>query len=633
MGDRRITKRLVDSLKPTGQDHFIWDDTLPGFGVRVQPTGAKSYVVKYRAGSGRGAPTRRLTLGKVGTITPDEARALARKTLGAVAHGGDPAAAKTAERRASTLRELAEFFLAEHVEAKRKATTATHYRSLLDRIVLPALGSRKAEQITPSDLAKLHAKMRDQPYQANRMLEVISSLYSFAGKRKILPLGFNPARAIEQYPEKPRERYLSTDELSCLGDAVREAETVGLFYEIDETKPTAKYAPKEVHRRTKIGPHAAAAVRLLILTGARLREILHLKWEHVDLERGLLLLTDSKTGKKAIVLNAPALDILANLPRVGAYVIAGQAAGTNDEKPRADLNRPWRAIVRRAGLTGLRIHDLRHTHASVAAGLGLGLPIIGKLLGHTQPSTTARYAHLDADPLRRASDHIGSRIAAAMGDLKPRSGGEVVPLRHAGPAQSSVGKTRRVRPVDILDANLQKHREQLKSHLKVFLHQEAQCRWQAAAGLDFSSKECRDKIEHAILSLLFGSLAKKLLACPPNIRPSDWNAFRAQFKPLTRGRSKYRAYAKFVSLIAEAYETQTKKDNGGPFSELLEAAFDDANAVWKAAGFSKLIDGPHDRNARLDYARKVMQAARKDMRASRADGNAQRRKFAGSNFA
>jgi integrase len=435
MRDRRITKRLVDSLKSTAEDRFVWDETLIGFGVRVQPTGAKSYVVKYRAGSGRGAPTRRVTLGRVGTLTPDEARALARKTLGAVAHGGDPAAVKAAERRASTLRELAEIFLVDHVEAKRKPTTAAHYRSLLEKVVLPELGSRKAEQVTPSDLAKLHAKMRDRPYQANRMLEVVGSLYSFASKRKILALASNPARGIEQYPEKGRERYLTADELSRLGDAVREAETAGLPYDIDEAKPTAKHAPKKVHRRTKIGPHAAAAIRLLVLTGARLREILHLKWVHVDFERGLLLLADSKTGKKAIVLNAPALDILANLPRVGAYVIAGQAAATDDDKPRADLNRPWRAIVKRAGLTGLRIHDLRHTHASVGAGLGLGLPIIGKLLGHTQASTTARYAHLDADPLRRASEHIGSRLAAAMGDLKPRPGGEVIqmedtPRRH-----------------------------------------------------------------------------------------------------------------------------------------------------------------------------------------------------------
>jgi len=429
MHDRRITKRLVERLRPTGAEHFIWDDTLIGFGVRVQRTGAKSYVVKYRAGSGRGAPTRRVTLGKVGTLTPEEARTLARKALGAVAYGSDPAALKAAERRASTLRELAEVFLAEHVEAKRKPSTATHYRSLLEKVVLPELGSRKAEQVTPSDLAKLHAKMRKRPYQANRMLEVVGSLYSFASKRKIVALGFNPAHGIEQYPEKARERFLTADELARLGDAVREAETLGLPYDIDETSPTAKHAPKRSNRRTKIGPHAAAAVRLLILTGARLREILHLKWDHVDLERGLLLLPDSKTGKKAIVLNAPALDILSNLPRVGAYVIAGQAAGMDTDKPRSDLNRPWRAIVKRATLQGLRLHDLRHTHASVGAGLGLGLPIIGKLLGHTQPSTTARYAHLDTDPLRRASEHIGGRLAAAMGDLMPRAGGEVIPMQ------------------------------------------------------------------------------------------------------------------------------------------------------------------------------------------------------------
>jgi integrase len=429
MHSKQITKRLVDRLRPSDAEYFAWDGKLAGFGLRVQPTGAKTYVVKYRAGSGRGAPTRRVTLGRVGTLTPDGARALARKALGAVAHGSDPAALRAAERRASTLRELAEIFLAEHVEAKRKPTTATHYRSLLEKVVLPELGSRKAEQVTTSDLARLHAKMRDRPYQGNRMLEVVGSLYSFAGKRKILPLGFNPARGIEQYPEKRRERFLNVDELTRLGDVVREAERVGLPYEIDGAKPTAKHAPKESHRRTKIGPHAAAAVRLLIFTGARLREILHLKWEHVDFERGLLLLPDSKTGKKAIVLNAPALGILRNLPRVGTHVIAGQSASTDIDKPRSDLNRPWRAIVKRAGLTGLRIHDLRHTHASVGAGLGLGLPIIGKLLGHTQHSTTARYAHLDADPLRRASERIGRLLAAAMGPNSPAKRDTVVRMR------------------------------------------------------------------------------------------------------------------------------------------------------------------------------------------------------------
>jgi integrase len=374
---------------------------------------------------------RRVTLARVGDVTPEEARTLAEKVRGSIAHGIDPAAIKAGERQADTLRDLAAKFLAEHAKAKRKESTAEQYRDALERLVLPELGSRKAGKVTVAEIAKLHAKLKTHPYQANRVLAVVSSLYSFAAKRHLVPHGTNPARGIEKYFEEGRERFLSTQELTRLGEAIREAETVGLPYVVDGAKPKAKHAPKEENRRTVIGPHAAAAMRLLILTGARLREILNLKWEHVEFERGMLLLPDSKTGKKAIVLNAPALDVLANLPRVGAYVIAGQAAGTKEECPRADLKRPWQAVAKRAGLHGVRIHDLRHTHASVGAGAGLGLPIIGKLLGHTQASTTARYAHLDADPLRRASERIGGQIAAAMGGQKP-SGGEqatVVQLR------------------------------------------------------------------------------------------------------------------------------------------------------------------------------------------------------------
>lgn len=419
-----ITKRSVDALKPAAAEYFLWDEKLAGFGVRVQTTGARSYVVKYRAGSGRSTPTRRVTLGAVGKLTPDEARKLAKTTLGTVAHGADPAAVKAAERRGATLKELAELFLTDHVEARRKGSTAAHYRDVLERLVLPELGSRKAEKVTVADIAKLHTKQRAHPYQANRMLAVVGSLYSFTGKRRILPIGLNPARGIEKYPERGRERFLSFKELTRLGEAIREGETVGLPYTVDETKHKAKHAPKKEKRRTVIGPHAAAAMRLLIFTGARLREILHLKWEHVDFERGMLLLADSKTGKKAIVLNAPALTVLTNLSRVGGYVIAGQAAGTDKEQPRSDLKRPWQAVAKRAGLEGVRIHDLRHTHASIGAGAGLGLPIIGKLLGHTNATTTARYAHLDADPLRRASERIGLQLSKAMGE-QPESGAQI----------------------------------------------------------------------------------------------------------------------------------------------------------------------------------------------------------------
>jgi integrase len=389
-----------------------------------------SYVAKYRAGSGRAAPTRRVTLGRVGKITSHQAEILAKRLLGAVAHGADPATAKSAERRGATLKEFAELFFADHVTTKRKPATADHYRHILQNHLLPSLGNRKADQLTIADVARLHARMRERPYLANRVVAVVGSLYSFAGRRRLLPVGFNPARGIDKYPEKGRERFLSAAELARLGDAIREGQTKGIPWQVDVTKPTAKHAPKETGC-TVISQHAAAASRLLILTGARLREILHLRWEHVDLERALLFLPDSKTGKKAIVLNAPALAVLASLPRMGIYVIAGQDAGTEKEKPRADLNKPWRAVRKRAELDGVRIHDLRHTHASIGAGAGLGLPIIGKLLGHTKAATTQKYAHLDIDPLRRASDHIGARLATAMGEPVNNIKGKVVSMQSA----------------------------------------------------------------------------------------------------------------------------------------------------------------------------------------------------------
>jgi integrase len=412
MSTQHITKRLVARLKPEEREFIVWDTILSGFGVRVQKTGAMAYVVKYRPGSGgRSVPTKRLTLGKVGTLEVEEARSLAKKTLASVAHGADPAAVKAADKRAATLADVAERFLEEHVKAKRAISTASSYKSILDRLVLPELGAKKAGKITTAEVQRLHSRLKDKPYQANRLLRVLSSLYTFAAKDNAVPDGFNPCQKVEFFREETRERYLTSEELKRFGDAVREAETIGLPYEVDETKPSAKHASKAENRLTIIGPYAAAALRLLIFTGARLREILHLEWEHIDFQRGQLRLAKSKTGKKWIVLNVFALDILQSLPRGGKYVIAGDDA----DRPRADLKRPWEAVRNRAGLDGVRLHDLRHTHASTGAGAGLGLPIIGKLLGHTQAATTQRYAHLDIDPLRRASDHIGDQLNRAMG--------------------------------------------------------------------------------------------------------------------------------------------------------------------------------------------------------------------------
>jgi integrase len=196
-----------------------------------------------------------------------------------------------------------------------------------------------------------------------------------------------------------------------------------------EPKATGKvkHAPKAENRFTKIDPGAAAALRLLIFTGARLREILNLEWQFVDLDRGLLRLRDSKTGPKTILLNPPARAVLAGMEKLGQFVFPGESRDGR-QQPRTDLKRPWRLVTKAAGLEGVRIHDLRHSFASVGAGDGHGLLIVGKLLGHTQASTTERYAHLDADPLRKASDAIAGRIASAMGEAPSEPAAEIIPL-------------------------------------------------------------------------------------------------------------------------------------------------------------------------------------------------------------
>lgn len=431
MARAKLTRRTVDALKAKdGKRLYVYDTELTGFGIMVTPLGAKSYFAEYRHGTGRGAPTRRVTIGPVGKLTPDEARGLAKLTIAEATKGGDPATRKREQREAITVAELAKVFMEKHVEAKRKDSTQAHYQHIVDTVIVPQIGTKRAMTVTKADVARMHLGLSDTPFMGNRALAVVSAMYTWAGKHGVIDEGINPALRIEKYPEHKRERFLTMAELERLGNAIKEGETVGLPWAVDEDKPTAKHAPRPENRRVRLSPYVAGAIRLLILTGARLREILHLKWEHVDLERGLLLLPDSKTGKKTIVLNNPAKLILSELPRIGAYAIASSSAGTKDEKPRADLKGPWAAIVRQAGLEGVRIHDLRHTHASVGVGASFGLPIIGKLLGHTQQSTTARYAHLEADPLRTASNAIGNAIAAAMGESRVTPAAiNVAPLR------------------------------------------------------------------------------------------------------------------------------------------------------------------------------------------------------------
>jgi integrase len=398
----KITKRAVDALKPgpDGAETMLWDTEVKGFGCRVQRGGSKSYIVHYRVGSGRGAPLRKLTIGKHGAPwTPETARKEARRLLGMVEGGVDPAADKIARKEAPTIADLAERFLAEHAESKRKASTANAYRTTLNRTILPALGKRKVIDVKRHDIAKLHHECRATPYQANLVLAVLSTMFNLAEQWGLRPDGANPCRRIERFAERKRERMLSAAELARLGDAL--AAHTG-------------------------SPYAVAAVKLLVFTGARRGEILNLEWSWIDFDRGEARLPDSKTGAKTLHLPPPALAVLAELPRLDGnpYVIVGGKPGA----ALVTLGKPWRAIRAAAGLDDLRLHDLRHAFASVAASSGMGLPIIGKMLGHTQAATTHRYAHLASDPVKAAAAAVAEKIAAAMGANKAGDG-EVVPLR------------------------------------------------------------------------------------------------------------------------------------------------------------------------------------------------------------
>ena len=419
----RITKRIVDQTNARDARRYLWDGELRGFGVQIERSGTKTYIVRYRPnGGGRNAPRRYFKIGRHGELTADEARERAKQILGRVAAGDDPAVERKHLKRensdAITFAQLVQLFLSEHIRPKRKASTASTYEQLLNKHALPSLGERQAKSITRVDVAQLHLSLSRVPKSANRLIAIISSVFGFAGKSGLVPEGVNPARGIEKYREEARQRYLKQNELRRLGEALIEAETHGIPWMIDNDNPNSKHVPKKYNgRRQVLDPYAVAAIRLLLFTGARVREILDLRWGEVDFDRNLLFLSDSKTGQKTIVLNTAAARLIGEL-RVRADNTASDAfviPGLIDGQPRADLKKPWNAIRRQAGLQDARLHDLRHTFASIGAGARLGLPVVGRLLGHSQPQTTARYAHLDVDPLKRAADEIGERIAEAMG--------------------------------------------------------------------------------------------------------------------------------------------------------------------------------------------------------------------------
>jgi integrase len=378
MGQRqRIGLREVRALGP---GETIWDATVPGFGARRQTGPAVSYFLKYRNEDSR---QRWHSIGRHGAPwTPETARAEAKRLLGAVAAGGDPASERSARKQALVVAELAAQFLKEHVETKRKPRTAREYRRLMENIIVPTLGRRRVRDVTRQDIAQVHHSRRAAPIEANRILALMSVLFTFAERQGERPDGSNPCRHVERFPQRRRERFLSADELARLGDTLT------------------------AYRGS---PYHPATIKLLVFTGARLSEVLGLQWDWISLERGEARLPDSKTGAKTIHLPPPALEVPAGTARVegNPYVLGARRSTTFIEKP-------WRVIRQAARLTDVRLHDLRHAFASVAASAGMGLPIIGKMLGHTQAQTTQRYAHLASDPVKAAAAAVAGKIAAAM---------------------------------------------------------------------------------------------------------------------------------------------------------------------------------------------------------------------------
>lgn len=423
-----ITKRSVDALELRAQRYIAWDAALSGFGVRVEASGRKTFICRYRSGGVR----RQYTIGRYGVLTPEEARAEARRILGAVVLGDDPAGVRQEDRKAIRFADLVDAFLQDH-GPKLKRRTREDYQSALSKHAVPAVGRMRAETITARDLNTLHLKLIDRPYRANRVMAYIASVYSWASKNGYLPKGCNPAKDVKRFREEGRERYLTAEELDRLGSTLRLAETSGLPWDIKAEGDRIKHVPK-IAQVVIYPPQVTGAIRLLLFTGCRLREILRLRWSEVDLEKGLLFLPDSKTGRKTVILNGAAISVLSSLDRICAYVVPG----SDLSKPRHDLNRPWNHIRSAAGLEDVRIHDLRHTFASIGAGANFGLPVVGRLLGHASATTTQRYAHLADDPARSASEVIGDSLMRALGTaIPPANERATMPETHEGNSQST----------------------------------------------------------------------------------------------------------------------------------------------------------------------------------------------------
>lgn len=415
---QKLTDAIIKRLPaPEKGNRLTYDADVKGFGVRVTANGARAFVLNYRTRTGR---ERRYTIGSFPEWGTSAARSEAGNLKRQIDRGDDPLAEVEADRDARTVADLCKRFDEEHLPRLRPSTSRD-YRAHISRQILPELKHRKVAEVSFSDIDGLHRKVTKAsgPYHANRMLAVLSRMFSLAIRWQWR--ADNPCRGVERNQEEKRHRYLSGAELAGL------------------TKALAEHEDQQ----------AANIIRLLLLTGARRGEVQAAKWADFDLETGVWTKPGATTKQKTehrVPLSAPARQLLAGLradaEKGAEYVFPGRGGKGHRQEIKAD----WRALCLAAGIVtretlrdakgrekmvvtpSARIHDLRHTYASVLASAGLSLPIIGALLGHTQPATTARYAHLFDDPLRAATERAGAIVMPSQD--KPE--GDVVPLKGGG---------------------------------------------------------------------------------------------------------------------------------------------------------------------------------------------------------
>lgn len=381
---QKLTKRFVESV-PADQDKeiLIWDPELRGFGVRIFPTGRRTYFVQYRNQFGG---TRRKKIGVHGVITAELARDEAKKLLGEVAKGEDPSSEHKKTKLKPNFTELAQEYLEVYARHNKRPKSFKEDETMLKNIVLPRLGGKKVEEITAHDIQHLHHHLRDTPYMANRVRALLSKMFNLAAQWGWCPK--NPVEGVQKYQEHKRERWLNDEELQRL-------------YEVLDS----------YHN-----PSVANAIRLLILTGSRRNEVLSATWDQFDLEKGIWTKPAHTTKQKKmehLPLSSQVIHLLKKMKKkaITNLLFPGKVEGASLQ----DIKKAWNTIRNRAGLSNVRLHDLRHTHASHLVSSGLSLSIVGKLLGHTQSSTTQRYAHLADTPLREAAELFGLKMEKLAG--------------------------------------------------------------------------------------------------------------------------------------------------------------------------------------------------------------------------